>query len=270
MTDDEALALAPAHALDPEKPRLSRQQRQRAQEAEERLWDRPIHPGVALAQREGRWEPESPWADEDEAAWHALVFDALGTRSQAVVSAFIANLQALVGEWHDGQRWRPDENALTAALSMVATAKPQNELEAALCAQMVAVHLLTMRVAGQALGNGYVEPRSAIMTAKLALTFARQSEALAKVQGRVRAQEITVRYERHEHRHFHDEKHVHVRDGGSGEIRDQAHEPCLEAEKRPALPGPDAPRDPVPVPCRERPQAVHQARRRARFRRSEG
>lgn len=60
---------------------------------------------------------------------------------------------------------------------MVADAQPKTTAEAALVAQSVAVHLVTMRLAKQALNNGgMVMEREAALMGKLARTYTQQME----------------------------------------------------------------------------------------------
>ena len=73
---------------------------------------------------------------------------------------------------------------------------------------MCAIHLMTMKMAAQGIAHGYVNPRDAAITGKLARTFAQQMDTLNRVRGKVGKQSIKVRYERHGHRH------VHVGEGG--------------------------------------------------------
>jgi hypothetical protein len=97
----------------------------------------------------------------------------------------------------------PSELELNAALNIVSGVHPRNEMEAALAAQMVAVHFMTMRVASQTLHTNWTVARTTAIAGKLARTFAMQSDALARLKGRTGKQTIKVRYERHDHRHVH-------------------------------------------------------------------
>jgi len=91
-------------------------------------------------------------------------------------------------------------------------------MQAALAAQMVAVHLMMMEVSERCLRTyKCADPHLLSAASKLARTFAIQSETLAKLQGRKTSrQKITVSYERHEHKHM----HVH---GGEKENGGQPH-----------------------------------------------
>ena len=212
-------------------------------------------------------------------AWHVQLIDAFGTRSTSTFWTFIDQLAGLCfGEPDYGPKgWCPDEAELNAAINMVSGTRPRNEMEAALAAQMVAVHLMTMKLSAKALRNTYDEPKTAAAAGKLARTFAMQCETMAKLKGRAGKQRITVKYERHNHHHDH--KHIHAEiDGGVSENFGRPHEPTrsaggvptIEHEPGPALSGPDATRDALPMPCDKGASAVSNPRRRERVRRPQG
>ena len=177
-------------------------------------------------------------AHSDRAAWELQLLDAFGTRSPAVAKVFLDQLSRLCRPNPvDGQPMlREDE--LNAMVSIVSGVRPTNEIQAALAAQMVAIHLLTMRAAVHALRNEeWLNPAMAAVTGKLARTFSQQCEALARLKGKVGKQTIKVQYERHDH------QHVHVGEGVA-EIGGQALAPSRlplgEHGTGPALPSPHA------------------------------
>ena len=51
---------------------------------------------------------------------------------------------AMAGRW-----WSVDEDEFSAALAVMNSVKPRNEMEAMLAAQMAAIHMLTMKVAAR-------------------------------------------------------------------------------------------------------------------------
>jgi len=136
-------------------------------------------------------------------------------------------------------------------------------MQAALAAQMVAVHLMMMEVSERCLRTyKCADPHLLSAASKLARTFAIQSETLAKLQGRKTSrQKITVSYERHEH------KHVHVH-GGEKEIGGQPHAKDGDASVAALLsevtPGPA-----LPIPSRARHDRMPNARRQG-FRSPDG
>ncbi|MEO5775040.1 MAG: hypothetical protein ABIQ32_13120 [Sphingomicrobium sp.] len=207
----------------------------------------------------------SPHSDTE--AWQAMVCDALGTRSEATALTFLNHLTPLCQkDWHPddengGGEWVPNECELNMILNMVAGIKPKNEMQAALAAQMVAVHLLMMKVSERCLRTFQcADPGLVAVAAKLARTFAVQTEALAKLQGRrTSRQKITVSYEKHDH------KHVHMTPG----VGETGRQPHAAMEDRtvsngvsPALLSQDAEAELVPVPGRERETGVPDARRK--------
>ena len=218
--------------------------------AEARLYTRPIPPGIILEPAGVRGEHwTSPHSDV--ALWQAQLADALGTRSRAVVITFMAQLQALCGESHwddEARQWRLDENELSAALAMVNTIKPRDEIEAALAAQMVAIHILTMKTTARAIKYD-CDTRTAAVAAKLARTFAMQMEALRanRTKRTTARQSIKVRKETHQHIHYHR--------GDDGNER-QAHEPTRAAvDQCAALPSPQPSGESLPLPLRSRARA---------------
>ena len=236
---------------------------------------RQATPEIEVTSLEGSWSFGSPYREEDEDEWVALLFDAFATRSNAAFHVFTTQLAELCStNWQgEGQGWVPDHWELRAAIQIVRSTKPRNEAEACLAAQMVAVHLMQMKLSKQALNGGYSEPRSCAIAGKLARTYALQLETMAKLKGRGSRQRITVRkYSQHEH------KHIHLHQGGS-ENGNQPHGPrgtrateisaASELEKRTSLSGQDASRDIMPVPDCEGAEEMPATRRRDRLRGSQ-
>ncbi len=211
------------------KPRRKRRKRNRPEPAaelrewelaaEKRAFARPYPPGIMLepaSRDKEHWT--APHSDSD--LWTLQLADAFGTRSQAVIATFLGQLEALCGQshWDDAtMQWRLDENQFSAMLAVVNSVKPRNEMEAALAAQMVAIHLLTMKIAARAIRDDY-DTRTAATAGKLARTFTLQLESLQSMRGRNRTtrQSITVRKELHQHVHHH---------RGEGESEGQPHGP---------------------------------------------
>ena len=156
----------------------------------------------------------------------------------------MTQLEALCSpdRWDDDpKQWRLDEHEYNAALAIVNSVKPRNELEAAFAAQMVAVHLMTMQVAARAIKVRY-DTRSAAVAAKLARTFTMQLETLRamRTKGRTARQSIKVTKETHQPIHYH---------RGDNENDRQAHGRAPEAiDQCAALPSPDTIGRVVPLP----------------------
>lgn len=203
-----------------------------AAKAEQRMYQRPIPPNITL-------EPvgldQEQWTSphSDPSLWTLQLADAFGTRSQAVISLFMGQLETLCGRgiWdEEAHQWRMQESELSAILALVNAFRPRNEPEAMLAAQMVATHLLTMKVGARALRYDY-DTRTASAYANLVKAYAIQSEEMRASKGKRRTtrQTITVRKELHQSVHYHDHRggkqsecRPHERrDGTSAEITDQ-------------------------------------------------
>ena len=129
------------------KPRRKRRKRDRPEPAAElrslekgarwRADARPYPPGIMLEAAgfdNEHWT--APHSDSD--LWTLQLADAFGTRSHAVIATFLSQLEALCGNSHwddEARQWRLDENQFSAALAVVNSVKPRNEMEAALAAQ---------------------------------------------------------------------------------------------------------------------------------------
>ena len=153
-------------------------------------------------------------------------------------------------------RGSPDEAELNMILNLVVGIKPKNEMQAALAAQMVAVHLMTMKLAEHSLMHSQaIAPQMAAVAGKLARTFALQTETLAKLQGRVTTrQKITVRYENHEHQHVHMTKGRKILEGNPTQRMPMHLSPRCSAKTRTA--------QPCQAPAVERDASVPNARRK--------
>lgn len=258
-----------------DKPELPEALKELGEQAIGRHHRRPATPELEITMENGRWWFGSPYSAENEDHWVALLFDAFGTRSQATFITFMRQLAALCStDWNEAQGARhPNEYELVAAVQIVRSTKPRNEAEACLAAQMVAVHVMQMRLSAQALDSSWHEPRTCTLAGKLARTYAMQLETMAKLKGRGSRQRITVRkYSKHEH------KHIHLHQGGD-KNGNQPHEPreartaeinaALEASRLTPLPRPHSPQDSMPEPRNEGEEAMPNTRRGERIRGTE-
>jgi len=240
-----------------EKPPIPANLESAASGAIKRHASRNLSPGVTVeVEKAGpvTYLLASPHADEG--AWQAMVCDALGTRSASTAQSFLYQLTQLCSQdYHrsdvEGEygEWVPNERELNMILHMVAGIKPRNEMEAAQAAQMVAVHLMTMRLSARALQSGGIAVEDAALAGKLARTFVMQAEALAKLKGRKRTskQTIIVKQEKHVHNH----QHVHLSGGSNGNSK-QSHEgkgdgATGQPQGCPALPSPKPLGEVVPM-----------------------
>ncbi|WP_324740098.1 hypothetical protein U8326_10025 [Tsuneonella sp. CC-YZS046] len=122
----------------------------------------------------------------------------------------MTQLEALCSRdiWDDEARqWRLDENQFSAALALINSIRPRNEMEACLAAQMVAVHMMQMQTSARALKHKH-DIKTAATASKLARTFTMQIEALQALKGKRRStkQNIVVTKETHQHVHYHDHR----------------------------------------------------------------
>lgn len=239
------------------RPEPSPELREWERAAERRAFARPYPPGIMLEPAgfdNEHWT--APHSDSD--LWTLQLADAFGTRSRAVIATFMGQLEALCRQSHwdeAAKQWRLDENQFSAALAIVNSIRPRNEMEAALAAQMVAIHLLTMKVAARALKYDY-DTRTASAAGKLARTFTLQLETLQSLRGtkRTSRQSITVRKELHQHVHYH---------RGEGESEGQPHgPPATIVDQCTTLPGPEPGGQSLSLPGDERESAMPDARRR--------
>jgi hypothetical protein len=248
------------------KPKRRRKERNRPPPAEElRDWEdaaekrafaRPYPPGIML---EAAGMNAENWTapHDDSSLWTLQLADVFGTRSQAVIATFLRQLEALCEQSHwdeEAKQWRLDEHQFSAALAVVNSVKPRNEMEAALAAQMVAIHLLTMKVSAYALKHEY-DTRTAATAGKLAKAFTSQLEALQSLRGEKPQshQTITVRKELHQHVHYH---------RGEDRSDGQPHEPpATIVDQRASLPSPQPGGEAMPLPGGEGEEAVPDARR---------
>jgi hypothetical protein len=260
ISQDGLLQTENLDAANPENRRRARNRPEPAQElrdwekqAQARAHARPYPPGIIL---EPAGFDEEHWTapHSDTNLWTLQLADALGTRSQAVISAFMAQIEALCGKqgWdEEARQWRLDENEFSAALAMINSIKPKNEIEAAMAAQMVAVHLMQMKTAAYAIKFSG-DWRSAAVAGKLARTFAQQIETLQRLRApnRTKKQSIKVSKELHHHVHYYDAR-------GARKIEHQPHEPpTLEPGECPALSGPQPHGRIVPRTSRKREAGV--------------
>jgi len=243
-----------------------------ATRAKARLGRRHTNPGVAVEVETSDRGYSLAAPHRDEASWEAMICDALGTRSVSTAKTFVHSLTQLCSKsWvpdEDGEagEWCPDEFELNMVLNIATSIKPRNEMEAALAAQMTAVHMMTMKMAAKAMEGWGTDQRAVALSSKLARTFTLQWEALMRHRGKRRSvrQIITVSHEKHVHHH----QHVHLK-GGVPEIGSQACAPCdrrnggnsptaaLERDAGcPSLPGPDKAGIFVPMPRKQGQEAL--------------
>lgn len=217
--------------------------------AEKRLKRRPTHPMV-MCEPAGFDQEHLVPLHNDHRLHELQLAEAFGTRSRSLIYTFMSQLEALCSEkwWdEDAQQWRLDEHAFNTVLTLVSAIRPKNEMEAALAAQMAAVHMMTMKVSARAIRYEY-DTQTAATASKLARTFAMQMETLQGLRGKRRTtrQSIKVTKELHQHVHYHDHRGDEESDGQCQAPRSTTPDICG------ALPGPDKSGQVVPLPRRAR------------------
>jgi hypothetical protein len=219
-----------------------------------RALSRPLSPGIMLEPSGvSGYRTTAPHSDLE--LWEIQLADAFGTRSTSAMRTFVAQLKMLVSEsWDEGaSRWKPNERELNAALAMIAGLRPRNEAEAALAAQMVAVHWLQIRLTAQSVKWGQVDAQSAAIAGKLARTYVQQLEAFNRLQGKRQPptrQTIKVTKVLRQEVHYHDHRGGVKVDGQSHE-RTNPRGPEI-ADECTALPSPHSGGEVVPLPSRKR------------------
>lgn len=206
-----------------------------------------------------RWAPPH----NDDSLWRLQLGECFATRSQGAIDTFLRQLEALLDQSfdHGGEKWWANERQFAAVLDMVSGLKPKNSMEAALAAQMVAVHILTMKVGAYAIRHEY-DHRQAATLSKLARTFAGQVDTMQSLQGKRRkgSQTIKVKKELHQHVHYH-----HHRGDGEADARphgrDDTGQPDI-IDQRPLVRREDAGGNVLPLPRPERQDKVQAARRK--------
>lgn len=275
MTDENPERLGDSGRLDPETADLADRPKRKArnrpdpspelrvweQAAERRMYSRPFPPNVIL---EPAGMDKEHWtsAHSDPSLWQLQLADAFGTRSAAVIEFFFGQLHALCGRgiWdEDAKQWRVSETDFSAMLAIINAHRPRNEGEAMLAAQMVAVHMLTMKVAERAI-RWPNETRTVSNVAKLANAFSQMTDTMQALKGRRRStrQSIKVSKELHQHVHYHDHRGGKKKNGRPHERDDDT---AAEIDdERPALPSADTGGNVVPLSRDEGKGPVRKAR----------
>lgn len=184
-----------------EKPPMPDLLRELAQQAKRRHRTRSAPPPIVTNPKRmgGMHYLTCPYRDEDEDLWFALLLECFGTRMLAVADAFMQQVASLCPEvLYEGEdRTRLDEGALHQALAIVYALKVRNEAEAALAAQLVAVHFATMKVGKTAGRYDWLPLPHANCLAALVKTYSGGLKALRDMKGgRGRTTRQVIRVER--------------------------------------------------------------------------
>lgn len=199
-----------------------------------------------------------PYAKEDEDRWMGLIVGIFGVRQEAVAHMFMAQLAALCDRhWKAPRGWHTDEIQMSQLLSIVESLKPRNAAEAALAAQLCALHLSTMKLASSIAHTWGGDGRTAAVMAKTTRAFADGLMALEKLKGRGNKSRQTIKVEKHTHTH----QHIHVE--REANLGGQAHAKAAGAiaELR-SLPGTDTGGESLPLTSGQEQARLPNARRR--------
>lgn len=234
------------------RPRMPANMAPFADEAVRKHSRRPLPPKVEMAGSEFAPVLLSPYAEEDQEPWLALLLQSFGTRSASVATCFLAQLSFLCRrDWDgDANQWKPSQEEFDAALAIVNSIKPRNEAQAALAAQLVALHFAAMRLAQRVTGEGHIDDRTVAVLAKTVRAYGDGLTNMQRLQGKSRSTRQTIKSETHRHVH----QHVHLAsDGGSEQIGGQLHGRIASPpDKCPALPSPEPLGEVVSLSSRKR------------------
>ena len=230
---------------------LTNRQEARLKELKERHRVRHDRPDSVI-DRDGMALRITPAPGEDKDVYAAGLYDALGTTSSAFANDTLAKIIRIIAP--DGNVKAEQYNA---AIAIMASVEPENELEATLASQMVAANDCAMRCMNAMVLSDHLDHRRmhGDLANKFMRTFTAQIDALSRLR---RGGEQIV-------------KHVYVGEGGQAvfakgiyherganyETGGQGHASTHQCS---ALPGPDAARDGVPVPGNAEREVSHARR----------
>jgi hypothetical protein len=145
---------------------------------------------------------------KDQERWWALFFEALGTRQCAVVTMFFRQLESLIDrQWRsDWEQWVADEEQMIAAFALIESLKPRNVAQAALAAQLLALHISTMKLAKGATCYQHGDARTTATLARSIRAYGDGLMTMRRLQGKGGSrskQVITVEKHTHTHQHIH-------------------------------------------------------------------
>lgn len=169
------------------KPAMPAVQRERARAAKAKMRDAWTAPGFAFGGVPGEFSFQCPFRDQDKEHWWWLVAEALGSRNQSVILYSLDQLTALCSQRWSDQGWEPEPRELNTALAICATGQPENEMQAALVMQMVALHFSAMKLGGNIGRCNGVDERTAATLARVTKAYASLARSLLELQGRTHA-----------------------------------------------------------------------------------
>jgi hypothetical protein len=215
-------------------------------------------PDIELKE-EGWRAPYDNRPDQDR--WWALFFNMFETRQAAVLQSFVNQLAALVPDiWDDKARnWEPDTESIRGMLGIIQSLNPKTTAQAALAAQLVALHLHQMKLAAGIANYGSSDARTVATMARVTKAFGEGMLTMQKLQGKVRKtkQIISVETRAHHHQHVHYEGGGPINGGRANATVDGG-----ETISCAAMPGSDQTGLPLRIASRKRQTGVPDARGR--------
>ncbi len=237
------------------KPRLADGMHDLADAARSELVARPCSPRILIERLgDNSWRFSSPYDSADLPDWEALLFQAFGTRSSAIMNHFLSSFHSMVGDgvWNEKRRyWMPDQDEFDAVVAIVASLKPENEAQAAHAAQLAALHLSAMRLSRQATASN-PDPRAVAILTKTVRAYGEGMQRLARVQGKIQPRQVNQTIEVHYHDHR--DQRVQIANGIAGGVPSNGGRPQRTERgatiQRAALPSPDESGSTVPIASR--------------------
>lgn len=236
--------------------------RRLADQAGDHLCSMPFIPDIEDHRKRGLTPPYDNQADKER--WWAMFFAMLGTRQAAVVDMFFRQLMALVPDvWDEGRKeWVADIEQTRAMFGLIQAMKPKDVAQAALAAQLVALHLNNMKLAAGISSYSMGDARTAATMARVTRAYADGLLALQKLQGKVRKSKQTIRVETHNHH----QQHIHYETGGGPDFGGRADATNAAARGEiiecAALPGSNKARPALPLAGSKGQARLPDARRR--------
>ncbi|UUX99440.1 hypothetical protein LRS08_18695 [Sphingomonas sp. J315] len=207
-----------------------------------------------------RYNPEQAQIQppHDDDGYYLAQAAAFGTTSTDFIASSISDLASVLR----GQGRAPSEQAINAALAFVDGGEPQNEIEASLLVQMASTHAAAMQCMRTAAGDLRLATEGGVgnLAVKLLRTYTAQIEALTKLR---RGGEQVVR-------HIHVDNRggqaiiaetVNTGGAGHGKVAEQSETTIADAAFGPQMFSQDPAGNGVPIPCREGPAPLQNARR---------
>lgn len=165
---------------------------EQARDATAALESRPVAPRIRIERTKEGWGFACPYRDEHKDDWTALLFNAFGTRSISVMEHFLDAIASLVGEgFYDDERncWMPLERDFQAAINIINALDPQDEAQAAYAAQLLALHLSSVKLGAQC-SKSYADPRTSAILAKTVRAYGDGMERMLRLQGKIEPKQV--------------------------------------------------------------------------------